>query len=181
VISALYAGIRGDRLQRVCLVETIVPNEIDDAETANHLVTHLDYLAAPPQHPTFPDVAIAARRLRQVTPQLSQALSETLAERSTVPVADGVQWGWDAFLRTRAGIEFNGISRRRYLALLRDIQVPVTLIYGDRSEFNRPDDLAVIEGVLPGAIRHTVAGGHNLQFENPEAIAEILIESLMES
>lgn len=178
VISALYAGIRSDRLRQVYLVETIVPNEIDDGETANHLITHLDYLASPPQHPTFPDVAIAARRLRQGTPQLSLELSEILAKRSTVPVTDGVQWGWDTFLRTRAGIEFNGISRRRYLALLRDIQVPVTLIYGDRSEFNRPDDLAVIEATLPEATRYTIPGGHNLQFENPEAIAQILLESL---
>jgi pimeloyl-ACP methyl ester carboxylesterase len=178
VIGAMYAGIRQAQVTQLFLVETIVPNDINDAETANHLTTHLDYLAAPPQHPVFPDVAIAARRLRQVTPQLSEELSAALVERSTVAVENGVQWRWDAFLRTRAGIEFNGISRRRYLALLADIQAQITLVYGDASEFNRPEDLEAIRTAMPNAERLTVAGGHNLHFENPQAIADILIQHL---
>lgn len=178
VIGAMYAGIRQAQVTQLFLVETIVPNDINDAETANHLTTHLDYLATPPEHPLFPDVAIAARRLRQATPQLSEELSEALVERSTVAVDDGVQWRWDAFLRTRAGIEFNGISRRRYLALLEDIQAKITLIYGNKSEFNRPADLDVIRAAMPNAERLTVSGGHNLHFENPQAIADILIQYL---
>ena len=178
IIGAMYAGIRRDQVQHLCLVETIVPNDIDDAETANHLVTHLDYLAKPQEHPSFSDVAIAARRLRQVTPALSEELSLQLVERSTEKTSDGFQWRWDAFLRTRAGIEFNGISRRRYLTLLENIEANITLVYGDQSEFNRPEDLAAIQTAMPNAERLTVAGGHNLHFENPEAIAEILCERL---
>ncbi|OKH15930.1 type I polyketide synthase [[Limnothrix rosea] IAM M-220] len=178
IIGAMYAGIRRDQVKNLCLVETIVPNDIDDAETADHLVTHLDYLATPPEHPTFPDVAIAARRLRQVTPALSEELSLQLVERSTEKISDGFTWRWDAFLRTRAGIEFNGISRRRYLALLENIQAKTTLIYGDQSEFNRPEDLNAIQAAMPNAQRLTVAGGHNLHFENPAAIAEILESNL---
>ncbi|AFY36691.1 Long-chain-fatty-acid--CoA ligase, 6-deoxyerythronolide-B synthase [[Leptolyngbya] sp. PCC 7376] len=178
IIGAMYAGIRRDQVKHLCLVETIVPNDIDDAETANHLVTHLDYLATPQEHPTFPDVAIAARRLRQVTPALSEELSLKLVERSTEQTETGYQWRWDAFLRTRAGIEFNGISRRRYLALLENIQAKITLIYGDQSEFNRSEDLAATQAAMPNAQRLTVNGGHNLHFENPEAIARILMECL---
>lgn len=179
IIGAMYAGIRGDRVKNLCLVETIVPNDIDDAETADHLVTHLDYLANPQQHPTFSDVAIAARRLRQVTPALSEALSLQLVERSTEKISEGFTWRWDAFLRTRAGIEFNGISRRRYLALLANIQAKITLIYGDQSEFNRPEDLAATQTAMPHAQRLTVAGGHNLHFENPEAVTQILHSTLL--
>ncbi|MEB3226013.1 MAG: alpha/beta fold hydrolase, partial [Synechococcus sp.] len=178
VIGAMYTGIRRENVSHLMLVETIVPNDIDDAETSNHLTTHLDYLAKPPQHPIFPSIEVAARRLRQATPQLSQGLSESLTTRSTIPVANGVQWRWDPFLRTRAGIEFNGISRRRYLALLKNIQAPITLIYGDQSEFNRPADLEVIEGTLPQAQRLTISGGHNLHFENPQAIAQIICQQL---
>ncbi len=178
IIGAMYAGIRQTQIEKLILVETIVPNDIDDAETGNHLTTHLDYLAAPPQHPIFPSLEVAARRLRQATPQLPKDLSEFLTQRSTRPVEKGVQWRWDAFLRTRAGIEFNGISRRRYLALLKDIQAPITLIYGDQSEFNRPADLQAIQAALPQAQRLTVAGGHNLHFENPQAIAQIVYQQL---
>ncbi|WP_030006270.1 fatty-acyl-[ACP] elongase/decarboxylase Ols [Picosynechococcus sp. NKBG042902] len=178
IIGAMYAGIRQTQVKNLILVETIVPNDIDDAETGNHLTTHLDYLAAPPQHPTFPSLEVAARRLRQATPQLPKDLSAFLTQRSTKSVEKGVQWRWDAFLRTRAGIEFNGISRRRYLALLKDIQAPITLIYGDQSEFNRPADLQAIQAALPQAQRLTVAGGHNLHFENPQAIAQIVYQQL---
>ncbi|MBV5260703.1 alpha/beta fold hydrolase [Synechococcus moorigangaii CMS01] len=181
VISAMYAGIRRENVQQLILVETIVPNDIDDTETSNHLTTHLDYLAKPPQHPTFPSVAVAARRLRQATPHLSADLSEALTSRSTIPVDTGVQWRWDPFLRTRAGIEFNGISRRRYLALLKEIAAPITLIYGNQSEFNRPADLQAIQTALPQAQRLTVPGGHNLHFENPQAIAHIIQQHLQQN
>jgi pimeloyl-ACP methyl ester carboxylesterase len=77
-------------------------------------------------------------------------------------------------LRTRAGISFNGIGRSRYLSLLKKIKVPITLVYGDKSSFNRNEDLAQQQEAMPGAIKVVVPGGHNLPLEAPSALAKII-------
>lgn len=97
-----------------------------------------------------------------------------LAERITEPCEGGVRWRWEPLLRTRAGISLNGIGRSRYLSLLKKIKVPITLVYGDKSNFNRPEDLNRQQEVMPHAIKVVVSGGHNLPLEAPSALAKII-------
>jgi pimeloyl-ACP methyl ester carboxylesterase len=174
VIAAMFASIRPQKVKKLILVETVLPTEVQDEETAAQLATHLDYLASPPEHPVFPDVATAAERLRLGTPALSETFAQELAQRITEPCFGGVRWRWAAPLRTRAGIEFNGIGKSRYLTLLQKIQTPITLIYGDKSDFNRPEDLAEQAKAMPRAKRLTLEGGHNLHLETPLELANII-------
>ncbi|MBD2580663.1 type I polyketide synthase [Oscillatoria sp. FACHB-1406] len=174
VLTAMYASIRPEKVQNLILIETVLPTEVRETEAVEQLATHLNYLATPPQHPVFPDVAAAAARLRLATPALSESFALQLAERITEPVAGGVRWRWDALLRTRAGIGYNGIDRNRYLCLLKQIQAPITLVYGDRSDFNRPEDLAEQQQAMAKAAKIVLPGGHNLHLEAAAAIAEII-------
>ena len=174
VIAAMFASSRPQKVNNLVLVETILPTEVSDEDAAEHLATHLDYLASPPKHPVFPDVATAAQRLQLATPALSEPMALKLAERITQPCDGGICWRWAPLLRTRAGI-VNGISQSRYLGLLRRIPAPITLVYGNSSQFNRADDLQQQQAAMPEAKKMLISGGHNLHLEASEEIARIVL------
>jgi acyl transferase domain-containing protein/acyl-CoA synthetase (AMP-forming)/AMP-acid ligase II/pimeloyl-ACP methyl ester carboxylesterase len=174
VLGAIFATIRPQTIRNIVLVETILPttDENDDPSTA--LTNQLNSLASPPEHPVFPDIKTAAERLRKATPAISPALAMLLAERITEPWEGGVRWRWEPLLRTRTGISLNGIGRSHYLKLLQKIKVPITLVYGDKSNFNRIEDLNKQQEAMPNAVKVVVSGGHNLPLEAPSALAKII-------
>jgi acyl transferase domain-containing protein/acyl-CoA synthetase (AMP-forming)/AMP-acid ligase II/pimeloyl-ACP methyl ester carboxylesterase len=174
VLAAIFTSIRPQGIKNIVLVETILPAGNETEDPAEQLAHQLDYLASPPKHPVFPNVEAAAERLRKATPAISKPLAMLLAERITEPCEGGVRWRWEPLLRTRAGISFNGIGRSRYLSLLKKIKVPITLVYGDKSNFNRHEDLAQQQEAMPGAVKVVVPGGHNLPLEAPSALAKII-------
>ena len=176
VLGAVFATIRPQRIKNIVLVETILPtaSEDEDEDTTTRLTNQLNYLASPPEHPVFPNVEAAAERLLKATPAIAKSLAILLAERITEPCEGGVRWRWEPLLRTRAGIGLNGIGRSRYLNLLKKITVPITLVYGDKSNFNRKEDLNKQQEAMPNAQRVVVSGGHNLPLEAPSALAKII-------
>ena len=181
VVAAIFASVRPQLVKNLVLIETILPTEAPEEDAAEQLATHLDYLASPPEHPIFPDVEAAAERLRQATPGLAKSpksLAMMLAERITEPYGDGVRWRWEPLLRTRAGIGFNGIGRSRYLGLLKRIKAPITLVYGDKSNFNRNEDLTEQQAAMPNAERVVLSGDHNLPLEEPNGIAKIISSAI---
>jgi acyl transferase domain-containing protein/acyl-CoA synthetase (AMP-forming)/AMP-acid ligase II/pimeloyl-ACP methyl ester carboxylesterase len=178
VVAAIFTSVRPQLVKNLVLIETILPTEPKEEDTAEQLATHLDYLASPPEHPVFANVEAAAERLRQNTPALSRSLAMMLAGRITEPCEGGVRWRWEPLLRTRVGIGFNGIGRSRYLGLLKRIQVPITLVYGDRSDFNRNEDLTEQQSAMPNAEKVVLSGGHNLPLEAPSGIARIISSAI---
>lgn len=174
VLGAIFATIRPQRIKNIVLVETILPTASEEEDPTTTLTNQLNYIAAPPEHPVFPDVEAAAERLRQATPAISKSLAMLLAERITEPCQGGVRWRWEPLLRTRAGISLNGIGRSRYLNLLKKITVPITLVYGDKSNLNRAEDLNKQQEAMPNATKVVVSGGHNLPLEAPSALAKII-------
>lgn len=175
IIAGIFTSIRPQRIRNLVLVEAILPAAVTEEDAIARLSTQLDSLTQTvPEHPTFPDVATAAKRLQEGTPGLSDHLALMLAKRITEPWEGGVRWRWAPLLRTRTGLDFNNLGKQKYLQLLSRLAVPLTLIYGDRSNFNRPEDLAAQSQAMAQAQKHTVGGGHNLHFDAPEAIADII-------
>jgi len=174
VLGAIFATIRPQSIKNIVLVETILPTADDSDDPTMALANQLNSMASPPKHPVFADVKTAAERLRKATPAISSSLAMLLAERITEPCEGGVRWRWEPLLRTRTGISLNGIGRSRYLKLLQKIKVPITLVYGDKSNFNRIEDLNKQQEAMPNAIKVVVSGGHNLPLEAPSALAKII-------
>ena len=59
--------------------------------------------------------------------------------------------------------------------MLKHIQIPTTLVYGDRSQLNRTEDLQQQQTAMAQAKRVFVSGGHNLHIEAASALA-LMIE-----
>ncbi|NEO35010.1 MAG: alpha/beta fold hydrolase [Moorea sp. SIOASIH] len=176
VVAATFASVRPEKVKSLLLLEPVLPGEQKDDQTAQNIATHLDYLASPPQHQVFTDIQAAANRLRRLTPNLSEELALKHAERLTEPFDGGVRWRWDPRLQVRTGIGLSGtaFNRDKYTQLLSQIQAPTTLVYGNNSNFNRAEDLALQQAAIPHAQTVTLSGGHNLHVDAPDAIVAII-------
>jgi pimeloyl-ACP methyl ester carboxylesterase len=178
-VAALYASARPQKVNALVLVESILPTDTAETETTSQLTAYLDQLANSPQHACLPDVRAAAGRLRQVIPSLSEEQALYTARRITQPwdSGSGVCWRWDPHLLTRSGVTFNGLAFKAscYTELLRRIQVPVTLVYGEEGSYKT---LSQMQAIMPKATAAVLPGGHNLHVEAPESLANIILQNV---
>lgn len=176
VVAATFASVRPEKVKSLLLLEPVLPGEQKDDQTAQNIATHLDYLASPPQHQVFADIQAAANRLRRLTPNLSEELALKHAERLTEPCDGGVRWRWDPRLQIRTGIGLSGtaFNRDKYTQLLSQIKAPTTIVYGNNSNFNRAEDIALQQAAIAHAKTVTLSGGHNLHVDAPDAIVAII-------
>ncbi|WP_414520854.1 type I polyketide synthase [Umezakia ovalisporum] len=176
MLAAMIASVRPEKFKALMLVEPPLPSYENKQQAINQLTTFLEYSTSSPKHPTFPDVATAAERLRKATPALSKEFSYILAERITQPWEEGVIWTWDSILRTRSTLSFNSFNggRSEYLEMLKHIQIPTTLVYGNNSKLNRPEDLQEQQTAMALAKRVFVDGGHNLHIEAASQLVKLI-------
>ena len=182
MVAAALTVARPDRVNGLVLAEPVVPGVDDSTETADQLTAHLDYLAHSPTHVVYPNHAAACDRLRQALPFLGPERAAALTDRILQPVLGGVQWTWDPRLqvRTRFGLSGGTFTRDRYGQILQGISVPTTLIFGESSEFVRPEDQTFQSQRLPHGSVHHIPGGHQLPLESPQALVEIIAAALPE-
>jgi acyl transferase domain-containing protein/pimeloyl-ACP methyl ester carboxylesterase len=176
-LATLFALARPDLVQALVLVESVMPAVISEQDTLRRLTVQLDYLAHPPVHDVFPDLESAAARLRQASPAMPAHLALETVQRITEPYNSGVRWRWDSRLRTRAGLSFGdgSFSPAEYRQLLMNLKMPVTNIYGDKSDMSPTND-PTTSGKLVGQ-RLILPGGHNLHYEAPEQLAEAIAQA----
>jgi pimeloyl-ACP methyl ester carboxylesterase len=171
VLAALIATSRPQRVAGLVLVEPPPLPAQDGRSPIERLALQLDSLAETPSHPTFPGIEAAAERLRRSLPALSEAWALRMAERLTEPCAGGVRWRWDATLRTRAGLVFDGSFTTVSAGELPNrVAAPIVLIYGDGVDSAAARTPAAVS--LPGARRISLHGGHALHIDAPEGLAE---------
>jgi microcystin synthetase protein McyG len=179
-VAATLTSARPERIKALILVEPVLPApdapDTQGQTLRDQLANHLDYLAAPPPPAHLSDLAAAVERLQRMAPKLSPIRAQALAQRLLEPTEQGWRWRWDARLQVRTGLGFSSgaFSRDRYLNLLKQIPVPITLVYGDASTFNKPEDLALQQAAMPQAQRYTIPGEHNLPIDAPQDLANII-------
>jgi acyl transferase domain-containing protein/pimeloyl-ACP methyl ester carboxylesterase/acyl carrier protein len=185
VLSGLLASLRPQRFRGLVLVEPVVPASDPGQGLPKQLVTHLDYLARPMAAVVMEDLAAATQRLQTLKPKLSSEAAERLAARLTSPAPDGqgLIWRWDPRLQGRTPFSLGAgwLDRQSYGQMLDQITLPTTLVLGQHSQFNRPEDLAFFATHLPQAHRLTLAGGHDLPVETPLELAQIIQDLSLET
>jgi acyl transferase domain-containing protein/aryl carrier-like protein len=176
VLSAILTSLRSDRVQRLVLVEPVVPAQSPAIDTASQLTAHLDALATPPEPVVMASVTVAAQRLQALKPRLTEPAAQKLAERLTEPADGGVRWRLDPRLQARTTLSLSGglLDRQGYSQLLQGITAPCVLVLGQDSQFNRPEDLQLLHSSLPQANHVTLPGGHDLPSDHPSGLAQII-------
>ena len=182
ILASMYAGVHTEKLRALVLVETILPIAINEDHSVEQLKNQLKHLKEKQIHSSLKSVSDAAKMLRQITPSLSDEYSNRLAERMTKEYDGGYIWRWDPILNTRAvAISGNGMSKKGYLELLLNIKVPITLLFGDSSQYIRPNELIELKNVLHQSKQYTLKGGHQLHHDSPNKVAHYINQSCVEN
>jgi pimeloyl-ACP methyl ester carboxylesterase len=178
VVAAALATARPDWMKSLTLLEAIVPGKESDGDTSSQLLAHLNYLAKPPIHTVYPAWPMP----------LADSANPSLASPPTGPRLWRPAW-WKRWrgassgagilaCRCAPGLASAGV-RSPAIAMgkfLRHIRRPITLIFGNQSTFNRPEDLAFQRQNLPHAHIQTLPGGHHLPVESSVEVARALLQ-----
>lgn len=176
MLAAIFAAVRPEKVVHAVLVEPVLPSQGQGDDIVALLRAQLDYLAAPADHPSIPDIETAALVLRSATPSLSDAFSLALAARGTQRGNGALRWRWDPLLRNILGVAFNG-TKEQYLALLQRITIPLSLVVGASSRYLCAEDQDLVRAAIPSARSLTLPGGHNVHIESAAALSRCIAEA----
>ncbi|MDX2169239.1 MAG: alpha/beta hydrolase [Deltaproteobacteria bacterium] len=175
--TVLYAGTEPERLSALVSIEGLGPPGADFADAPSRYVVWLEDLerSAARGRPRF-TLAEARTRLRQRYPRLADAALALLAEHGSEELDGARTWRFDPLHQTRSPQPFYAEQGR---AFWRRVSCPVLYVAGDASDIRYPDDLLADRLATLRARRAVIAGsGHHPHLEQPEALAQLLIDFL---
>ncbi|MGI4836960.1 MAG: alpha/beta hydrolase [Janthinobacterium lividum] len=172
IVATLVAGAVPERIERVVLIDGIVPpNPLPHDPVARMGLALREQLALVRKrktvHPTL-ERAIEARMKGHVA--VSREASELLGERSLMPVPGGFTWRSDSRLMLSSPVR---LSEEQALAFARAIECPAQLIIAQDGRLAQETELL---GRLPWAPVF-LPGGHHLHL-NDEAGADLVADCI---
>jgi len=173
IVSVLLAGAMPERVERLALIDGVIPFT-GEAETApQKLGESLQKLLAvddkrKPVYATF-EQAVAARM--KGVGAVSDEAAERLAQRGLMPVPGGYTWRTDARLMLPSSMR---LTRAHALAFVHCVACPASLILAEQGLLNQPAMVELTQN-LPFEL-HRLPGGHHLHLDDQlgaEAVAAI--------
>ncbi|AHL75224.1 alpha/beta hydrolase [Stutzerimonas stutzeri] len=173
IVSVLLAGAMPDRIERLALIDGVIPYT-GEADTApQKLGESLQALLAvddkrKPVYAEFQQAVVA--RMKGVG-AVSHEAAERLAQRGLMPVPGGYTWRTDARLMLPSAMR---LTRAHALAFVDRVACPASLILAEQGLMTQPAMLELTE-TLP-FMRHRLPGGHHLHLDDQagaEAVAAV--------
>ncbi|MGE6528820.1 alpha/beta fold hydrolase [Pseudomonas sp. NPDC077382] len=173
IVSVLLAGAMPERVERLALIDGVIPFT-GEAETApQKLGESLQKLLAvddkrKPVYATF-EQAVAARM--KGVGAVSHEAAERLAQRGLMPVPGGYTWRTDARLMLPSSMR---LTRAHALAFVHRVACPASLILAEQGLLNQPAMVELTQ-TLPFEL-HRLPGGHHLHLDyqlGAEAVAAV--------
>lgn len=169
-IASLLAAAAPERIERLHLIEGLGPLGDDGAHT---LQRYRDALAAPPANGktlrVFRDAEQAARA-RAMASGLDAGLACPIVERGLRAVDGGWQWRSDPRLARPTAIR---LAEPQIHALLAGIEAPTALLLAQPATPYLPAaQMAARAACVPHLAIEHMGGGHHLQLEQPQAVAQ---------
>lgn len=174
-LASLYAALRPERVERLCLIEALGPLAGAAEDSLGRLRTSLDQRAAfASRRPlrVFPGLAEAcAARARASS--LPAALLEPIVARGIAPAEGGCTWSSDPRLTLASPMRF---TEPQVLAMLAGIRAPTTLVLADPATPYLPAGMMARRAACVPGIRVThLPGHHHLHLEDPGRVAAALL------
>lgn len=175
IVAAMLAACRPEEIAHLCLVEPVLPSQ-EQTNVVEQLRVRLKHSTlSSEQRVVFNHPEQARERMQYFYPTMSKELLSKLCERVLKTIEGGFSWCWDQRLGDRS--LFNSTCKRdEYLGILSSLSIPIVVMQGDKSDFNRQQDVCALQESLSTAVFHTYAGSHGLHYENPRLVANTLLE-----
>lgn len=179
IVATQYAGTFPERVQKLALLEGTGPPGGNIADAPARMLKHIetvDEVRAKGIRP-LDSLDAATDRLRQIYQRLDPAWAARLAEKATRPAPDGPPgsriWKHDPLHRTRSPLVFLSPMLETFISR---IACPVLLVNAAESKFtflHDPERQALYRNAL---VRTLPDAGHMMQLDQPERLAEMLLE-----
>lgn len=170
IVSVLLAGAMPERIERLALIDGVIPYTGEAESAPRKLGEALRALLAverkrKPVYASF-DQAVAARM--KGVGAVSREAAERLAQRGLMPVPGGYTWRTDPRLMLPSPMR---LSLAHALAFAQCVECPTSLIVA-RQGLMTDDKLIELVDSLPFDL-HYVPGGHHLHLDDDEGAAAI--------
>lgn len=170
IVSVLVAGAMPERIERLALIDGVIPHTGEAESAPRKLGEALRALLAverkrKPVYASF-EQAVAARM--KGAGAVSREAAERLAQRGLMPVPGGYTWRTDPRLMLPSPMR---LSRAHALAFAQRVECPASLIVAEQGLMNEPAAIELIES-LPFDL-HRLPGGHHLHLDDDEGAAAI--------
>ncbi|RRV11437.1 alpha/beta fold hydrolase [Stutzerimonas xanthomarina] len=173
IVSVLLAGALPERVERLALIDGVIPYTGEADSAPQKLGSALEALLAvndkrKPVYASF-DQAVEARM--KGVGAVSREAAEMLAQRGLMPVPGGYTWRTDPRLMLPSAMR---LTRAHALAFVSRVACPTSLVLAEQGLMMQPELLELVES-FSFDIRRLV-GGHHLHLDDDigaEAVARV--------
>lgn len=163
IVAVLLAGAMPERVERLALIDGVIPFTGEAADAPQKLGESLRALLTvedkrKPVYATF-EQAVAARM--KGVGAVSWEAAELLAQRGLMPVPGGYTWRTDARLMLPSPMR---LSRAHAQAFIQAVACPASLVLAEQGLMVEPDLLELAQS-LPFNLCH-LPGGHHLHLDD---------------
>lgn len=163
IVSVLLAGAMPERVERLALVDGVLPQtgEADAAPQRLGESLRAQLRLGGRRKPVYGSFEEAVRARMKDDGAVSREAAELLVRRGLMPVPGGYTWRTDARLMLPSPMR---LSRAHALAFVNHVVCPTSLILARQGLMARPEVLGLIEG-FPFELNR-LDGGHHLHLDD---------------
>lgn len=173
IVSVLLAGALPKRIERLALIDGVVPYTGEADSAPKKLGAALEALLAVDEKrkPVYANFMQAVEARMKGVGAVSREAAELLAQRGLMPVPGGYTWRTDARLMLPSAMR---LTRAHALAFVGQVACPASLVLAEQGLLNQPEQMNLIDGI-PFDV-HRLTGGHHLHLDDEagaEAVAAV--------
>lgn len=170
IISVLIAGAVPERIERLALIDGVIPYT-GEAEAAPQKLGEALRALLKVDHkrkPVYTRFEQAVEARMKGVGAVSREAAERLAQRGLMPVSGGYTWRTDPRLMLPSPMR---LSRAHALAFAGQVACPASLVLAEQGLMSDRESIELIES-LPFEV-HRLAGGHHLHLDDDAGAAAI--------
>ncbi len=178
-VASYIAGIIPEKISSVILIEGLGSLTKEDKEMPKILIESANEWKNidKKKKPLYPDFETAVR-VRHNVGGIEESSVRTLVSRGLQSVDGGFTWRSDPRLKIKSR---HYLTEKQACAILMGITAPVLLIEADKSNLEYWRELFLKRrSYIKNLYHRKVSGNHHLHLDNPQAVAEVIIEFIKE-